>query len=125
YCSDHFSRANRISVETLAYDLPLLRRTVRPFLPPDKDAEILDLGCGYGGLVHCISQLGFTHVTGVDLSAEMVTLAHTLGIAGVRQRDFIQVLEENPSTFALITALDGIEHQSRHDVLRVLDLIYE
>src|SRR5437879_2309152 len=83
YCSDHLSRAKQISVETIAYDLPLLRRTVRPFLPPDKDAEILDLGCAYGGLVHCISQLGFSHVTGVDLSVEMVALAHKLGIAGV------------------------------------------
>jgi 2-polyprenyl-3-methyl-5-hydroxy-6-metoxy-1,4-benzoquinol methylase len=125
YLSNHIAIARSVSSETLAYDLPLFRRTVQPYLPTDKKAPILDLGCGYGGLVYCISRLGYAQVRGVDLSAEMVDLARTLGIAGVHQGDFVHVLRENSSTYALITALDVIEHQRREDVLGILNLIFQ
>ena len=125
YLSNHVGLARNVSLESLAYDLPLLRRTVQPYLPPDKNSQILDVGCGYGGLVHCLSRLGYSHVTGVDLSAEMVELAHTLGISAVHQGDLVEVLRENLSTYALITALDVLEHQRREDVLPILELMHE
>jgi 2-polyprenyl-3-methyl-5-hydroxy-6-metoxy-1,4-benzoquinol methylase len=124
YVSDHVARTKAISLESLTYDLPLLRRIVQPFLPPNRDAEILDIGCGYGALVHCIAELGYQRVSGVDRSEEMVALARRLGIRGISQGDFLDRLESSPARYALITAIDVIEHQHRDNVLPVLDVIH-
>jgi SAM-dependent methyltransferase len=42
-----------------------------------RDARILDFGCGQGRLCTEFQRLGFTHVTGVDSSPEMIRAART------------------------------------------------
>lgn len=37
-----------------------------------RDARILDMGCGYGRIMHELSCAGFSYVTGVDFSNEMI-----------------------------------------------------
>jgi 2-polyprenyl-3-methyl-5-hydroxy-6-metoxy-1,4-benzoquinol methylase len=124
YWSNHMARFKTISANDLEYDMPLIRRSLRPFLPANSNAEILDIGCGYGALVHCLSQLGYTRVKGVDRCAEMAEVARSLGITSVQIGDFTEVLVRNPSRYELITGFDVIEHQRKQDVLPVLDAIY-
>jgi len=39
----------------------------------DIDAAVLDFGCGYGRIGHTLYDLGYRNITGLDLSAKMVT----------------------------------------------------
>jgi len=50
-----------------------------------RDAEIVELFCGRGNGLHALSKLGFTRLTGVDLSASL--LAQYTGPAKVYVRD--------------------------------------
>src|SRR5206468_564812 len=50
----------------------ILRRLLRGYVPNDRAAPILDLGCGSGMLVHLLRQAGYQNAVGVDTSVEQV-----------------------------------------------------
>src|SRR2546430_15980279 len=54
-----------------------------PHLPADRGAAILDVGCGFGGLLMHLRDRGYTNLSGVDVSPEPGALAHRLGVGGV------------------------------------------
>ncbi|MFP4328825.1 MAG: class I SAM-dependent DNA methyltransferase [Paracoccaceae bacterium] len=71
----------------------------------DRQAEILDFGCGTGLSGEALARAGFTNVDGVDLSAEMLEEARAKGI----YRDLAQIapddmLEDRAGRYAAITA---------------------
>jgi len=41
-------------------------------LPEDKKAKIIDLGCGNGGFVYWLQQIGYQNAEGIDISAEQI-----------------------------------------------------
>src|SRR3954447_21636435 len=43
-----------------------LRALVRDHFPADRNAAILDLGCGYGGILHFAKLAGYHEAWGVD-----------------------------------------------------------
>lgn len=49
------------------------RRNYAGFLPDDRKASILDIGCGQGDLVRFLSHAGFSNVTAVDRDADAVS----------------------------------------------------
>jgi SAM-dependent methyltransferase len=104
---------------------PYLRRVIRSHFPPDRDAAIIDLGCGHGALVHLARQAGYGHVFGVDLSAEQVAAAQRLGIEGVEQGDLLDTLGGLPSASRdVIVAFDVIEHFTRDELLPLVDAVH-
>ncbi len=74
------------SLDGLRPRAPLLRRLVQRHFPADKNAAVLDLGCGHGTLLHFARQLGYRNALGVDGSPEQVAAARHLGIEGVMER---------------------------------------
>jgi SAM-dependent methyltransferase len=76
---------------------PFLQRFVGDHFPPDKDARIVDLGCGHGAIVWGARRLGYRQVEGVDASPEQVAMAQTLKIDGVRQGDLMAELRAAPA----------------------------
>lgn len=75
---------------------PFLDKLVAEHFPPDRNAAILDLGCGHGAIVWAARRAGYTNVTGVDASPEQVAMAKQLGVEGVREGDLMQALAEAP-----------------------------
>lgn len=51
-------------------------RTLARFLPGRQD-PLMDLGCGTGLAGEALTALGYSHIDGVDFSAEMLALART------------------------------------------------
>lgn len=64
-----------------------LRRLVQRHFPVQKDAAVLDLGSGYGALIHFARQLSYRNVRGIDGSPEQAAAARRLGIEGVAEGD--------------------------------------
>lgn len=93
----------------------------RGWLPPRRDAAIVDLACGGGQLLHFFQERGFTNLRGVDLSPEQVHLARQV-TPKVAAADLLDFLAAHPRAFDLITALDIIEHFHKDEVLRFLEL---
>jgi 2-polyprenyl-3-methyl-5-hydroxy-6-metoxy-1,4-benzoquinol methylase len=94
------------------------------FLPLDKSARILDVGCGNGGLVFWLHGKGFAHTSGIDISKEQVDLAKRLGIRNVFHAQLQHYLTDKEHTYDFIFLRDVIEHFTKDAIISVLDLIY-
>jgi 2-polyprenyl-3-methyl-5-hydroxy-6-metoxy-1,4-benzoquinol methylase len=123
YVSSHFGALRNPTRESLAEAFPYFRQHFSNQLPSDHSVSILDLGCGYGTLLHWLRSEGYRHSVGIDVSAEQVEVATSLGIDGVVESDIASFLQNAKERFDVIFALDVIEHLYKDDLLEVLDLI--
>lgn len=89
---------------------PFLDRLVRGHFPADRNAAILDLGCGHGAILWAARRAGYTNLTGVDASPEQVAEARKLGILGVRQGDLVQELAATASASQDVVILFDLLH---------------
>lgn len=100
------------------------RATVAKCLPRQRTAKILDLACGPGRYLQAMKNLGYTDVFGVDVSDEQVQYAQQqLGMANVAQADMFTWLEEHPTRYDCILALDILEHLATGDLMRLGNLL--
>jgi SAM-dependent methyltransferase len=93
----------------------------RAHLPEDRGAAIIDVGCGYGPLLHWLQRLGYKNSCGVDASPEMAAAARRLGADGVEPGDAAAFLARHERSFERIFALDVLEHLRKDEVLPFLD----
>jgi 2-polyprenyl-3-methyl-5-hydroxy-6-metoxy-1,4-benzoquinol methylase len=102
--------------------LPFLRQLVRRHFPANRNAVILDLGCGYGALLHVLHKEGYTNIRGIDGSPEQVAAARRLGIAGVEQDDVVSILAKTASaSLDVVVAFDVIEHFTKDELVALAD----
>jgi SAM-dependent methyltransferase len=113
------------TVAGLSSRAPYLQRAIRRHFPANRDARILDLGCGHGSLVHFARQAGYRQAEGVDRSPEQVAEARRLGIEGVREGDLMETLASLPEgSVDVIIAFDVIEHFTREELLPFIDAVH-
>lgn len=93
---------------------------IAPLAPADKAIKILDLGCGTGSLLSALKDLGYTHLTGIDLSPEQIKVAHQNGVMEAQEGDLVPFLKENAETFDLILGMDIIEHFTKDELCDAL-----
>lgn len=95
------------------------------FLPKDKNAKILDLGCGNGGFVYWFQQNGYQNVEGVDISKEQIEMSQKLGIKNIQQADIKEFLKDKKDFYDAIFARDVLEHFNKEEIMDILDIIYK
>jgi 2-polyprenyl-3-methyl-5-hydroxy-6-metoxy-1,4-benzoquinol methylase len=87
-----------------------------------KDAPIIELGCGPGFFMQFLKEKGFENVKGIDLSTEQIALADARGL-DVTQTDVFEFLKKNSRIYAVIVAIDFLEHFTREELNELLPLI--
>ena len=95
------------------------------YLPSNKAASILEVGCGPGGFLLCCQQLGYTNTVGIDLSPQMVAFCHQHGFTQVFCVDVLTYLNDCAEQFDLVVMSDVLEHLTKPEVLATLRLIYQ
>lgn len=97
---------------------------VGPHFPADRAARILDIGCGYGGILHFARKAGYANVEGIDASTEQVAAAARLGIPGVRLGDLIPYLAGFPeAALDAVVAFDVVEHFRKDELVPLVDAV--
>jgi len=113
------------SLDGLAPRIPYLRRVIERHFPSDRAAAILEIGCGYGAMLHAAREAGYRNIEGVDVSHEQVDAAQTLGIAGVAQGDLLASLEKRPAaSLDAVLAFDVLEHFGRDELIPLVDAVH-
>lgn len=97
--------------------LPMLQKL-------DRQAPILELGCGAGTMLEFLKEMGFSRVTGIDISEEQICLAKNKRL-DARVGDVFEYLEAAEDGIGAIIALDFLEHFTKAEVTRLLTLIHK
>lgn len=125
YVSSGASKLHPEMIRDLAPRMPYLTHIIRTHFPADRHSSILDIGCGYGALLHAARQEGYRNCRGIDASVEQVKTAHDLGIADVSQVDMTSFLQEQPSdSFDVVIAFDVVEHLTKKEVCWLIDQVH-
>ena len=105
--------------------LPYLQRLIRTLIPADRTCTLLDLGCGYGALIHALREAGYRNIRGVDGSPEQVAAAKQLGIAGVEAGDIFDTLAQTGEEWMdVIVTFDVIEHFTKSELIPLVDHVF-
>jgi 2-polyprenyl-3-methyl-5-hydroxy-6-metoxy-1,4-benzoquinol methylase len=96
---------------------------LRGLLPKNKNAAILDVGCGPGFFLYWLKVRGYTNLRGVDASIEQVEVAQRK-IPNIMCQNAVEYLEAAKDSFDLITGFNVFEHFTKNEALKFLDASY-
>lgn len=129
YVSAHLGRLyGKLTINEIKKQFPAWRIYFSGFLPQDKKAKIIDIGCGNGSFVYWLNELGYENAEGIDISEEQIESARNLGIKNINQTNVIDFLNKSANNdfgeYDIIFARDLIEHFNKEEILNLLELIY-
>jgi len=87
-------------------------------LIPKEQLNILDVGCGTGGLLSIFNQIGHK-AEGLDYSDDAIFFCHKRGLNHVSKTDVNDWIP-NPKSYDLIVSLDVLCHEWVRDEIKVL-----
>lgn len=111
--------------EDIAHLEWVLSNEILPHLPSDKNAEILELACGYGAFLGLLRKNNYTNVSGVDISEGQVEKAKQHGIDNIECADIASFLANTSKKYDVIIGIDIIEHFTKSELLVLLEAIKE
>lgn len=124
YIASHETYRGRAH-KMFASPFPHLIAFVKRYFPTDRNARILDIGCGSGDLLIAARHAGYVNAKGVDGAADQVRLAHARGLEMVTRADVSEYLREaDDGSLDCIIAYDLLEHLNRNELFALCDLIF-
>jgi 2-polyprenyl-3-methyl-5-hydroxy-6-metoxy-1,4-benzoquinol methylase len=117
-----------------SYSIPLHSKSLledhqlnyHQLLPANRDARVLDIGCGTGHFLFWLRELGYLNVLGVDVSEVAVEHCRAHGVEHVELIGNLgSFLESHPAQFDVVTMNDVIEHIPHGDMMNVLASVRE
>lgn len=125
YSSRRIGNLAPASVEGFKPRQPYFDRIIKRHFPLDREAKVLELGCGHGAFLHSMHQAGYRNAAGVDGSEEQINEAMRLGIKNIKKGnliDYLRVCEEE--SLDVIVAFDVIEHFTKDELSQLVDDLY-
>src|SRR5579864_7451821 len=123
YARTHFDHSPLMRAESYDAIVPFFRANYLPYLPKDKSAPIVDLGCGAGHFLYFLRKEGYVNAYGVDWSPDMVAYCRRQGLNNVEEGDLFEFLAQHPKRFRAIVCNDLIEHIPRVRMIDFLGLV--
>jgi SAM-dependent methyltransferase len=96
------------------------------WLPADRDARILDAGCGWGFLLCALWRAGYRNLVGLDMDSGQVKSARSAsaGRIPIHCSRAATFLWDSPAAYDAILLMDVIEHVPSGDSADLLAAIY-
>ncbi len=96
-----------------------------PLLPADREAAILDIGCGPGRVLAFLRAAGYRNLEGFDRDARASAAARDRTAARVTVgEDWETILESRPAAFDLIVLKDVLYYLPRERVVAALAAVH-
>ncbi len=73
-----------------------------PFLAKDRQAKILDLGCGSGAFVSWLHTKGYENAEGIDVSREQIHTRTKRGVKSLECADAFEYLKDLKGKFSAV-----------------------
>lgn len=124
YLSVHFKNLHAMKREFAVMNRYYEKNYLKYF-PANKEARILELGCGMGHFAYFCEEQGYTNYVGVDISSE--NIAYIKKKMGddicVFIADMVDFLTDKENCYDVIVMNDVIEHFQKKEIFQVLDEI--
>lgn len=92
---------------------------LRKILPENKEARILDIGCGFGQILAELRKMGYKNISGADRSDESV--GHCTGIGlDVKKIGDVQELFDDGQKYDFVIMTHVIEHIEKNRIIETL-----
>ena len=121
--ASHYARTGNREPQWPAAAEPPQPLPHRPeWLPMDKHARVLDVGCGWGSQLASLWRAGYRRLEGVDASPEQAAIGNRLagGRVRIHCQDGRRFLAGHPSQYDLILLMSVIEHIPAAEVVPFL-----
>ncbi len=99
-----------------------LDENIKANLPQNKEARILDLGCGFGRFLKYLKDNGYKNVYGVEIGKEQNQFLKDKGF-NIIQSDILEYLKNTNEKFDFITLFDILEHFTKSEIVELLPLL--
>lgn len=119
---DYYANRGVTSADYAGFRLPAYLQQV---LPADRGARILDIGCGFGSMLHALRDLGYRSLRGVDISAEAVETSLNRGLDVARIDNLDDYCVASAERFEFIMMSHVLEHLDKAGIIGTLKLIRE
>jgi 2-polyprenyl-3-methyl-5-hydroxy-6-metoxy-1,4-benzoquinol methylase len=122
----HYKRAGNIPASAYVDSSVLKEYAAKPWVPSDKKRAVLDIGCGYGRELYILSELGFTNLTGIEMTKESFEIAEKelKGRAHIIFGDGFRFASRVKGKYDLIILFDVLEHVEKERVVQYLTYLY-
>jgi len=99
-------------------------RWLEPFLPENKESNILDIGCGFGLFMTTMEEKGYSRLTGVDISKSAVELCNKRNMNVSLIENIIDYTDKyTGEKFDFILLSHVLEHIKKDVVIQTLESI--
>ncbi|MGG9964521.1 class I SAM-dependent methyltransferase [Ferruginibacter sp. SUN106] len=115
--SKYFSARN---VDVSFYDTYKIPNYLAKVLPTDREANILDIGCGLGQYLNEVNKLGYKKTLGIDISDESIKACKDKGINVLKIEDVISFSKSVTEKFDFITMSHVLEHVDKDKIIDTL-----
>lgn len=112
---NHYQRVNDLSEEGRRSHWRPFARTIGHFLPVDKNARIVDVGCGAGILLEWLSAQGFSNARGLDSDRGQIDYCLSMELHAEHTHDTAMSLAAFED-IDLVILKDVLEHVSVDEV---------
>ena len=124
YFESSYKHGNILTPEQFELASEYYERDYKEFMPTNREANILDFGCGAGHFLYHLKKKGYRNYYGVDISTQQIDYCKKNITDKAEVGDGKKFLEQRPETYDLIVAHDVMEHIPKEDVLKLLNLIF-
>jgi 2-polyprenyl-3-methyl-5-hydroxy-6-metoxy-1,4-benzoquinol methylase len=98
------------------------RRVLAGWLPSDRNARLIDVGCGEGALLSFLVAAGYDNIAAFDLSPENVAICHRQGFGFVKLDNALNLLSfAGEEKFDVAFAMDLLEHIPKESAAEFLE----
>lgn len=126
YLAHHLQHIHGTSEKEYArYDRYFEKNLLR-YLPVERSARILDVGCGTGHFLHFLKQAGYTNYTALDCCSDALDLCVTHGFVareGCHSGDAVAFFSHTLEQWDAVVMNDVIEHIDKAQIIDLLSAI--
>ena len=95
------------------------------YLPDNKEAKIIEIGCGLGHHLHALKALGYTNLQGIDVSPEQIKVCKKrIDSVDFQVADAFEFLPGQKEKYDIIIMFDFLEHFTKGEALEICELVF-
>jgi 2-polyprenyl-3-methyl-5-hydroxy-6-metoxy-1,4-benzoquinol methylase len=124
YVTTHFGAVHSYTQDHFESYARYYRKTFAPILPQDREASVLDVGCGLGHFLYFLKQEGYVNHRGIDIGREQIDACRQHVTQHVEcVSDSTAYLVERSNSYDAIVFIDVFEHLDDDEIFPLLDAV--